>query len=121
MLSALIRFSLTQRLFILLLVALTAGLGTRAFLNLPIDAFPDVSNTQVKIIIKAPGMTPEEIEQRITAPVEVEMLGIPEHAALGGQVRPDGNHHRLCRGHRHLLGPPAGLRTPRRRLGRSAA
>jgi cobalt-zinc-cadmium resistance protein CzcA len=82
MLSALIRFSLTQRLFILLLVALTAGLGTRAFLNLPIDAFPDVSNTQVKIIIKAPGMTPEEIEQRITAPVEVEMLGIPDQSML---------------------------------------
>lgn len=82
MLSALIRFSLTQRLFVLLLVVLAAGLGTRAFLNLPIDAFPDVSNTQVKIIIKAPGMTPEEIEQRITAPVEVEMLGIPDQSML---------------------------------------
>ncbi|QGT78196.1 CusA/CzcA family heavy metal efflux RND transporter [Guyparkeria halophila] len=82
MLASLIRFSLTQRLFILLLVALVAGLGTRAFLNLPIDAFPDVSNTQVKIIIKAPGMTPEEIEQRITAPVEVEMLGIPDQSML---------------------------------------
>ena len=82
MLSSLIRFSLTQRLFILLLVALAAGLGTRAFLNLPIDAFPDVSTTQVKIIIKAPGMTPEEVEQRITAPVEVEMLGIPDQEML---------------------------------------
>ncbi|WP_410473465.1 efflux RND transporter permease subunit [Guyparkeria sp. TX1] len=82
MLASLIRFSLTQRLFILLLVALIAGLGTRAFLNLPIDAFPDVSTPQVKIIIKAPGMTPEEVEQRITAPVEVEMLGIPDQAML---------------------------------------
>ncbi len=82
MLSALIRFSLTQRLFVLLLVVLVAGLGTRAFMGLPIDAFPDVSNTQVKIIIKAPGMTPEEIEQRITAPVEVEMLGIPDQTML---------------------------------------
>lgn len=82
MLSALIRFSLTQRLFVLLLVALAAGLGTRAFLGLPIDAFPDVSNTQVKMIIKAPGMTPEEVEQRITAPVEVEMLGIPDQTML---------------------------------------
>ena len=82
MLSALVRFSLTQRLFVLLLVALAAGLGTRAFLNLPIDAFPDVSTTQVKLIIKAPGMTPEEVEQRITAPVEVEMLGIPDQRML---------------------------------------
>lgn len=65
MLAALIRFSLTQRLFILLLVALTAGLGTRAFLNLPIDAFPDVSNTQVKIIIKAPGMTPRRLSSAL--------------------------------------------------------
>ncbi|MFA7523136.1 MAG: CusA/CzcA family heavy metal efflux RND transporter [Halothiobacillaceae bacterium] len=87
MLNALIRFSLTQRLFVLLLVVLAAGLGTRAFLNLPIDAFPDVSTTQVKIIIKAPGMTPEEVEQRITAPVEVEMLGIPDQTMLRSMTK----------------------------------
>ena len=56
--------------------------GWKAFQTLPIDAFPDVSTTQVKIIIKAPGMTPEEVETRITAPIEVEMLGIPKQSML---------------------------------------
>ena len=82
MLARLVRFALTQRLFILLLVLLLAVLGTRAFDRLPIDAFPDVSTPQVKIVIKAPGMTPEEVEARITAPIEVEMLGIPDQVML---------------------------------------
>jgi cobalt-zinc-cadmium resistance protein CzcA len=53
-----------------------------AFKDLPIDAFPDVSSTQVKIIMKAPGMTPEEVESRIALPIEVEMLGIPKQRML---------------------------------------
>jgi cobalt-zinc-cadmium resistance protein CzcA len=47
-----------------------------------IDAFPDVSSTQVKIIVKAPGMTPEEMEARIVTPIEIEMLGIPKQRML---------------------------------------
>ncbi len=78
MLARLIQFALTQRLLMLLAIALLAGGGWVAFQKTPIDAFPDVSTTQVKIIMKAPGMTPEEVESRITAPVEVEMLGIPQ-------------------------------------------
>ena len=54
----------------------------RALLDLPIDAFPDISPTQVKIIIKSPGMTPEEVESLITQPVEVELLGIPFQSML---------------------------------------
>ena len=82
MLAGLVRFALSQRLFIMLAAALLAGGGWYAFRNLPIDAFPDVSSTQVKIIMKAPGMTPEEIESRIAIPVEVEMLGIPQQRIL---------------------------------------
>ena len=82
MLAGLVRFALSQRLFILLAAALLAGGGWYAFRNLPIDAFPDVSSTQVKIIMKAPGMTPEEIESRIAIPIEVEMLGIPQQRIL---------------------------------------
>ncbi|HRF31183.1 MAG TPA: efflux RND transporter permease subunit, partial [Azonexus sp.] len=62
MLAALIRFALTQRLLVLVLTALLIGAGIQSLLGLPIDAFPDVSTTQVKIILKAPGMTPEEVE-----------------------------------------------------------
>lgn len=82
MLARLIQFALTQRLLMLVLTALLVGAGAYAFKELPIDAFPDVSSTQVKIIIKAPGMTPEEVEARITSPLEVEMLGISNQTML---------------------------------------
>jgi len=82
MLHWLIEQALKQRL---LICGLTIGLlfaGWTAYQTIPIDAFPDVSSTQVKIIIKSPGMTPEEVEARITAPIEVEMLGIPRQTGL---------------------------------------
>ncbi|MFZ6872635.1 efflux RND transporter permease subunit [Undibacterium sp. Di27W] len=82
MLARLIQFSLAQRLFMLLLSILLPGAGWLAFRQLPIDAFPDVSGTQVKLIMKAPGMTPEEVETRIAVPIEVEMLGIPRTRIL---------------------------------------
>ena len=82
MLNALIRFSLAQRLLLAVLTVLLVGAGVQAFLELPIDAFPDVSSTQVKIILKAPGMTPEEVEARIAVPVEQEMLGIPHQKLM---------------------------------------
>lgn len=82
MLARLIQFALTQRLFMMMLTLGIAVAGAIAYQTLPIDAFPDVSSTQVKIIIKAPGMTPEEVEARITAPIEVEMLGIPRQSGL---------------------------------------
>ncbi|MBS0354611.1 MAG: efflux RND transporter permease subunit [Proteobacteria bacterium] len=82
MLSRLIEFSLTQRLLVLVATLLLIGAGVQAWNGLPIDAFPDVSTTQVKLIIKAPGMTPEEVETRITVPIEQEMLGIPHQRIL---------------------------------------
>ena len=82
MLDRLIEFALTQRLLVGVLTLLLIGLGIAAFRELPIDAFPDVSSTQVKIIMKAPGMTPEEVEARIVMPIELEMLGIPHQRTL---------------------------------------
>lgn len=82
MLSRLIQACLSQRLFVLLATLMVAGAGWLAFTQLPIDAFPDVSSTQVKVIMKAPGMTPEEVENRIAVPIEVEMLGIPNTKIL---------------------------------------
>ena len=82
MLAKIIQFSLSQRLFMLLVALVVAGFGWLAFKQLPIDAFPDVSSTQVKIIMKAAGMTPEEVESRIAVPIEVEMLGIPKTKIL---------------------------------------
>ena len=82
MLDKLIEFSLRQRIMVSLAALILSILGYFAYQSLPIDAFPDVSSTQVKIIIKSPGMTPEEVESRITAPIEVEMLGIPKQVGL---------------------------------------
>ncbi|QDZ30739.1 efflux RND transporter permease subunit [Noviherbaspirillum sp. UKPF54] len=87
MIARLIAFSLAQRLLMLVLTAALIGAGALAFRGLPIDAFPDVSSTQVKIIMKAPGMTPEEVEMRITAPIEQELLGIPHQTVLRSQSK----------------------------------
>jgi len=80
--AGLIRFALSQRLLMMIAVLLLVGGGYTAFKHIPIDAFPEVSPTQVKIIVKSPGMTPEEVEARITAPIEVELLGIPHQTML---------------------------------------
>ena len=82
MIAALIRFSLIQRLMILLLTAAMAGGGLWAFGSLPIDAFPDIASPQVQVIVKAPGMSPTEVEQRITFPIEMEMQGLPRQTVL---------------------------------------
>ncbi len=82
MLVRLIQFSLAQRLFVLMATLMLAAAGWYALRGLPIDAFPDVSSTQVKVIMKAPGMTPEEVESRISVPIEVDMLGIPKTKIL---------------------------------------
>jgi cobalt-zinc-cadmium resistance protein CzcA len=80
--NRLIEFFLTQRIFVVLVIfALVAG-GWMAFQKTPIDAFPDVSPVQVKMIFKAPGMTPTEVEQRVIAPLEQELLGIPKETLL---------------------------------------
>jgi cobalt-zinc-cadmium resistance protein CzcA len=82
MLEGLIRLALSRRPLVMLLTMLLVGAGMYAFEGLPIDAFPDVSTTQVKIILKAPGMTPEEVESRLAVPIEQEMLGIPHQRLL---------------------------------------
>ena len=82
MLNTLIEFALARRWLVLAMALVLAGLGVRAYQSIPIDAFPDVSTTQVKLILKAPGMTPEEVETRITQLVETELLGIPNQTIL---------------------------------------
>jgi cobalt-zinc-cadmium resistance protein CzcA len=82
MLARIVQFALTQRVLVLIGgLVLTVG-GAYALMGLPIDAFPDVAPTQVKMILKAPGMTPEEVESRIVTPLEQELLGIPQQTVL---------------------------------------
>ncbi|MRI83236.1 MAG: CusA/CzcA family heavy metal efflux RND transporter [Nitratiruptor sp.] len=77
MIDRIIAFALSQRLLAIMVALAIAIGGVIAYNRLTIDAFPDVSPVQVKIIIKAPGMTPEEVERQITIPIELEMQGIP--------------------------------------------
>ncbi|MFK5894976.1 MAG: CusA/CzcA family heavy metal efflux RND transporter [Pseudomonadota bacterium] len=82
MLSQFLQFFLIQRTLVVLIVfAILAG-GWQAFQKIPIDAYPDISPAQVKMIFKAPGMTPSEVEQRIIAPLELELLGLPNQKIL---------------------------------------
>jgi heavy metal efflux system protein len=82
MLRRLVEFALASRLAVIGVALVLAAAGAWSFANLPIDAFPDISSTQVKIILKAPGMTPEEVESRVITPIEMEMLGIPNQTVL---------------------------------------
>lgn len=87
MLNRVVAFALSQRVLIILLSVALLIAGYFSFSKLPIDAFPDVSSTQVQIIIKAAGMTPEEVESRIVAPIEQELLGIPHQSMLRSQSK----------------------------------
>jgi len=73
----LVTFALRQRMLIILVCLALIGFGVHAVNELPIDAFPDVTNVQVQILAEAPGMAPVEVEQLVTYPVEVSMGGLP--------------------------------------------
>src|SRR5258705_7818738 len=70
-------FALSQPLFVALGVALFIGGGLWAFNNLPVEAFPDVTDTQVTVISLYPGRAAEEVEKQVTVPLEVGLSGLP--------------------------------------------
>ncbi|MFO0595252.1 MAG: CusA/CzcA family heavy metal efflux RND transporter [Myxococcaceae bacterium] len=76
-LSGIVRWSLHHRAVVLLATVLFVVLGVRSALQLPIDAVPDVTNVQVQIITAAPALSPVEVEQYVTVPVERSMAGLP--------------------------------------------
>ena len=82
MLRGLVSWALSNRLAVLLLAFVVASAGAWSFMTLPIDAFPDIAPTQVKLILKAPGMTPQEVEAKVITPIEQQMLGIPDQRML---------------------------------------
>ncbi|RDU73114.1 AcrB/AcrD/AcrF family protein [Helicobacter aurati] len=82
MLTKIIEYSLRQRIIIIILALLLLACGIFSFIKIPIDAFPDVSSTQVKIIMKMPGASPEEMENRVVRPLELELLGLQGQTSL---------------------------------------
>jgi cobalt-zinc-cadmium resistance protein CzcA len=77
MFDNLIRFVLYQRMLVILGTFVLAGAGLLAWRTLPVDAFPDVTNVQVMILTDAPGLAPLDVEQQVTAPIELAMQGLP--------------------------------------------
>lgn len=73
----LIQYALHQPLFIVLGTLLFAGAGFFAFKHLSVEAFPDVTDTQVTVIALYPGRAPEEVEKQVTLPIEVALAGLP--------------------------------------------
>jgi cobalt-zinc-cadmium resistance protein CzcA len=77
MLENIIRWSVANRVIVVILSLVLVAGGLTAMQKLPIDAVPDVTNVQVQILTKAPALGPEEVEKFITTPVELAMSGLP--------------------------------------------
>ncbi|WRG63411.1 CusA/CzcA family heavy metal efflux RND transporter [Helicobacter pylori] len=82
MLASIIEFSLRQKVIVIVGSILILFFGTYSFIHTPVDAFPDISPTQVKIILKLPGSSPEEMENNIVRPLELELLGLKGQKSL---------------------------------------
>ena len=78
MINAILTFSVRQRLLVLLATVIFAGFGVLAVKQIPIDAFPDVTNVQVQVLATAGGMSPPDMEKLVTRPIEVELAGLPK-------------------------------------------
>src|SRR6516225_9630261 len=77
MLSAILKWSLHNRLLVLVAWAGLIAAGVLALRVLPIDAFPDTTPVQVQINTAAPALSPAEVERQITFPVEQAISGLP--------------------------------------------
>lgn len=73
-----IQFSIKNAIWVMLFVCAWIAVGVYSYLKLPIDAVPDITNTQVQINTQAHGFTALEVEQRITYPIENAMAGLPD-------------------------------------------
>ena len=82
LLAAIVAWSLRHRALVLVATLLFIAVGARAAIELPIDAVPDVTNVQVQIITPAPALSPVEVEQYISIPVERAMAGLPRTAEI---------------------------------------
>ena len=82
MLEKIIKFSIYNKLIIGLFTIALIAWGTYSLINLPIDAVPDITNNQVQIISVAPTLAANEVEQFITAPIEIAVANIPDKIEL---------------------------------------
>ncbi len=85
MLEKIIAFSLKQKFLIICASVLITAWGVISFFNIPIEAFPDVTDTTVQIITKYEGKASEEIEKQITLPIETQLNGLPHSSQIRSQ------------------------------------
>ncbi len=78
MLEKLVEAALRYKFLVLIIFGVIAFLGWRAVVNVPIDAFPDVTPAQVNIYTESPGLAAEDVEQLLTFPIESSMAGLPK-------------------------------------------
>src|SRR5438445_2421971 len=77
MIAKLLRFALQQRFVTIVMALALIGLGVWSFLQLKIEAYPDISDTQAVIITLYPGRAAEEVEQQVTVPIERALNSTP--------------------------------------------
>ncbi|MGZ4967936.1 MAG: efflux RND transporter permease subunit [Methylobacter sp.] len=85
MLRALIETCVHRRLAVITIAAIITIFGIHAFLETPIEAYPDVTNTQVTVISLMPGYAPEEVERQVTVPLERVLNGTPDMIQMRSQ------------------------------------
>ncbi len=82
MIRALVDFALNNRFVVLAVALLLVAWGAVSFHNLPVEAYPEISDNYVTVITQWPGRAAEEVEQQVTIPVEIQMNGIPHLSHL---------------------------------------
>jgi cobalt-zinc-cadmium resistance protein CzcA len=82
LLSAIVHWSLANRPLVLVASLLLIALGVHSAVRLPIDAVPDVTDVQVQVITAAPALSPLEVEQYVTVPVERALAGVPKSTEI---------------------------------------
>src|SRR5881397_2462488 len=77
MIEKLIALALRFRVAVIAITLLLVGVGVWALGNLNVDAFPDLTPNQVQVITVAPGLSPNEVENLVSYPMETAMMGLP--------------------------------------------
>ncbi|MGD9582178.1 MAG: efflux RND transporter permease subunit [Lysobacterales bacterium] len=88
MIALLIRWSIENRILVLLLAAALALVGLQAMWRVPVDAIPDLTDVQVTIRVGMPGQSPQVIEDQVTYPLSTAMLAVPGAVAVRGYSFP---------------------------------
>src|SRR3546814_9176103 len=82
--EALIRWSLANRVLVLLLAAILALAGLYAMRTVPLDAIPDLTDVQVTIRVSLPGQAPQVVADQVTYPLSTALLAVPGAVAVRG-------------------------------------